>query len=163
MSVSSREELGDYYRPLAPGRYTLVVSKPGFKTFMVNLTVPTDGSGAQRHFVLAREGSSGSGEVAYSLKNLSLGSSSSGGGGGAEGTPEAAAADSSSSSSGALPWRKSRAAQHAGGGQAGAAARDAQAVRSRDRLLMLVTGGIIVYGLWITHARLQRRTHQRRA
>ncbi|KAL4422479.1 hypothetical protein ABPG75_008676 [Micractinium tetrahymenae] len=136
MSVFSREGLGDYYRPLAPGRYTVLVTKEGYRPFMVNLTVPTDGSGAQRHFVLAREGSSSGGEVAYSLKSLG----GSGGEGGAEG---------------ALPWRSDAAAAGSDSG--------VPASRARDRLLMLAVGAAVVYGLWLTHSRLQRRTHQRRA
>lgn len=135
MSVLTREGLGDYYRPLAPGRYTVTVTKEGYKPFTVNLTVPTDGSGAQRHFVLAREGSSGGGEVAYSLKSL--------GSGGSEG-----------GAAGALPWHSGAAAADSGG---------AHPSRGRDRLLMLAVGAAVVYGLWLTHSRLQRRTHQRRA
>lgn len=135
VSVVSREGLGDYYRPLAPGRYTVRVTKEGYKPFTVNLTVPTDGSGAQRHFVLAREGSSSSGGVAYSLK--SLGASSGEGG-----------------ALGALPWR---------GGAAAAAGDKVPSSRERDRLVMLAVGAAVVYGLWLTHSRLQRRAHQRRA
>lgn len=135
VSIISRDGLGDYYRPLAPGRYTVRVTKEGYKPFTVNLTVPTDGSGAQRHFVLAREGSSSSGGVAYSLK--SLGASSGEGG-----------------ALGALPWR---------GGAAAAAGDKVPSSRERDRVVMLAVGAAVVYGLWLTHSRLQRRAHQRRA
>ncbi|KAL4436066.1 hypothetical protein ABPG77_005514 [Micractinium sp. CCAP 211/92] len=135
MSVLTREGLGDYYRPLAPGRYTVQVTKEGYEPFTVNLTVPTDGSGAQRHFLLAREGSGGSGQVAYSLKSLGSGSGEGGAGG-------------------ALPW-------HSGAAAAGSS--EVNPSRGRDRLLMLAVGAVVVYGLWLTHSRLQRRTHQRRA
>jgi len=151
MSVLSRDAGGDYYRPLAPGRYTVLVSKEGYKTFAVNLTVPADGSGAQRHFVLAREGSSGSGEVTYSLKTpVSSSSSSSSGGGSSEG---------GGGGSGSLPWKD----KGQGGAHEGSLDYDVTATRARDRLLMLLSGAGVVYGLWLTHSRLQRRTHQRRA
>lgn len=135
MSVLTRDGLGDYYRPLAPGRYTVQVTKEGYEPFTVNLTVPSDGSGAQRHFLLAREGSGGSGQVAYSLKSLGSGSGEGGAGG-------------------ALPW-------HSGAAAAGSS--EVNPSRGRDRLLMLAVGAVVVYGLWLTHSRLQRRTHQRRA
>ena len=147
--VVSREGAGDFYRPLAPGRYTLVVSKEGFKPFSVNLTVPADGSGAQRHFVLAPEGSSSSGEVAYSLRNLAHPPDSS-----TEGS------EGDGSSGGGLPWNEG------GGGSAlsGAALSLQAATRAKDRVLMMSLGALVVYGLWVTHSRLQRRTgHQRKA
>lgn len=43
---------GDYYRPLAPGRYTLLVRKDGYMPSRSNVTVPEDGSGVMRNFVL---------------------------------------------------------------------------------------------------------------
>lgn len=146
----SREGVGDFYRPLAPGRYTLVVSKEGFKPFSVNLTVPADGSGAQRHFVLAPEGSSSSGEVAYSLRNLAHPPDSS-----TDGSEGDGSSDGSS-----LPWKE-------GGGDgalSGAALSLQAATRAKDRVLMLSLGALVVYGLWVTHSRLQRRSaHQRKA
>lgn len=136
--VLSREGLGDYYRPLAPGRYTVVVSKPGYTPVTANLTVPADGSGAQRHFVLAPEASGREGGVIYSLKAA---------------LPAGAAADP------ALPWQKgSRKAQL---GELGLDGLDA--TRGRDRLYLLGAGAACAYGLWVTHARLKRRAHSRRS
>ncbi|KAI7836828.1 hypothetical protein COHA_009329 [Chlorella ohadii] len=145
--VLSRAGLGDYYRPLAPGRYTVVVSKEGYKPFAANFTVPADGSGAQRHFVLAREDSSWSGEVAHAPRFLV--------GAAAEGTPTA-----DGSAGGALPW-KARLGL-GGGGDAGQLWA-VEETRGRDRLLMLGAGAACAYGLWITHSRLKRRSHPRRA
>jgi hypothetical protein len=143
--------VGDFYRPLAPGRYTLVVSKEGFKPFSVNLTVPADGSGAQRHFVLAPEGSSSSGEVAYSLRNLAHPPDSSTDGSESDG----------SSDGGSLPWKKGGGA---GGALSGAVLSLQAATRAKDRVLMLSLGALVVYGLWVTHSRLQRRSgHERKA
>ena len=152
--VASRAGAGDFYRPLAPGRYTIVVSKPGFKPFAANLTVPADGSGAQRHFVLAREGSSWGGEVAFSPRGL--------GGGGAvtQGGGASAAADGG----GALPWTAGRKGGEGLDGEPALGMLSAvEATRGRDRLLMLGAGAACVYGLWVTHTRLKRRSHQRRA
>lgn len=144
--VLSRTGLGDYYRPLAPGRYTVVVSKAGYKPFAANFTVPPDGSGAQRHFVLAREGSSWAGEMAHAPRFL------------AGAAPEDAAA--ASGGGGLLPW-KARLGLN-GSGDAGQQW-TAEETRSRDRLLMLGAGAACVYGLWVTHSRLKQRSHPRRA
>lgn len=145
--VVSRAGQGDYYRPLAPGRYTVVVSKPGYKPFAANFTVPADGSGAQRHFVLAKEGSSWGGEMAHAPRFL--------GGAAPEG---AAAADSGGGSF--LPW-KARLGLN-GSSEAGQPW-SVEETRSRDRLYLLAAGAACMYGLWVTHSRLKRRSHPRRA
>jgi hypothetical protein len=139
-SVLTRDGFGDFYRPLAPGRYTVTVSKAGFKPLSVNLTVPEDGSGAQRHFVLAREGSSSEGEVAYTPHGLA---------------PTAAAEGGGS----VLPWK---AARRRGGGGPDAAGTLTAATRARDRMLMMGAGVLVVYGLWVTHRRLSPRSLMRR-
>jgi hypothetical protein len=51
-SVHSGWQHGDYYRPLAPGRYTLVVRSEGYMPSRSNVTVPENGSGVVRNFVL---------------------------------------------------------------------------------------------------------------
>jgi len=50
--VKSNSVFGDYYRPLAPGKYTVVVRREGYPTARSNITVPEDGTGAIRDFVL---------------------------------------------------------------------------------------------------------------
>ena len=50
--VKSHPVWGDYYRPLAPGKYTVVVRKEGYPTARSNITVPEDGKGVIRDFVL---------------------------------------------------------------------------------------------------------------
>lgn len=49
--VQSRPDFGDFYRPLGPGKYTLVVTAPGYPPREVNITVPEDGRGVSRVFV----------------------------------------------------------------------------------------------------------------
>eukprot|EP00887_Chlorella_sp_A99_P003980 scaffold11.g3980.t1 len=51
--VHSRAKWGDYYRPLAPGEYKVTVSKAGYRSATALVTVPADGSGVRRDFVLA--------------------------------------------------------------------------------------------------------------
>lgn len=51
-AVRSGWKHGDYYRPLAPGRYTLLVRGEGLVPSRSNVTVPADGSGVVRNFVL---------------------------------------------------------------------------------------------------------------
>lgn len=155
-AVQSHAQRGDFYRPLAPGRYTVTLSHPGFKPLTHNLTVPADGSGAQRHFLLVAEGSPGEGGVAFSLKALARSE---------EAAAAAAAAGGGSDGGGTLPWkgmRKGGPADREGGGLL--APRDGvTATRGRDRLVMLGSGVLVVYGLWLTHTRIRKRSHPRRA
>ena len=125
-------------------RYTVVVSKEGYQTLAANLTVPADGSGAQRHFLLAAEGAEGGGEITHSLRSLGK-------------TAEGVAPDGAAAA--ALPWHGGRKGEPGGGAEDGGGE---GGTRSRDRWLMLATGGVCVYGLWSTHLRLQRRSHTRR-
>ena len=135
----SRDKFGDYYRPLAPGRYTVVVSCEGYKPLSINLTIPEDGSGAQRHFLLAPESSSGSSEVSYSLRMLAqpgeVGS--------------------------VLPWKAARAPRRSSAEAGISGGAEPTTSRGRDRLLMLGAGAATVYGLLITHRRLQRKSLRR--
>ena len=137
--ATSREGLGDFYRPLAPGRYFVEVSKPGFKPFTTNITVPADGSGAQRHFVLAPEGSSSDSAMAFGLRSLGRGELRDGSGA----HLAAAAGDGGVGPGGGMMF------------EAGS--------HLRNHLGMLTLGGVVVWGLWHTHQRLQRRSHQRKA
>ena len=50
--VKSSSAYGDYYRPLAPGKYTVVVRREGYPTARSNVTVPADGRGVVRDFVM---------------------------------------------------------------------------------------------------------------
>lgn len=50
--VFSRPQFGDYYRPLAPGEYKVVVQKPGFEALVVDIIVPADSTGLRQDFVL---------------------------------------------------------------------------------------------------------------
>lgn len=52
MIVKSTVEFGDFYRPLAPGKYTITVQKEGYTTFRTNVTVPRDGRGVSKDFIL---------------------------------------------------------------------------------------------------------------
>mgnify|MGYP001810808994 CR=1 FL=1 len=122
----------------------MVVSKEGYQTLAANLTVPADGSGAQRHFLLAAEGAEGGGEITHSLRSLGK-------------TAEGVAPDGAAAA--ALPWHGGRKGEPGGGAEDGGGE---GGTRSRDRWLMLATGGVCVYGLWSTHLRLQRRSHTRR-
>lgn len=45
---------GFFARPLAPGRYTLVATAPGYQPAEATVTVPADGSGAVAAFSLKR-------------------------------------------------------------------------------------------------------------
>ena len=51
-TVRSGWQHGDYYRPLAPGRYTLLVRREGYMPYRSNVTVPDSGAGVVRNFVL---------------------------------------------------------------------------------------------------------------
>ncbi|GAB4823357.1 hypothetical protein N2152v2_010403 [Parachlorella kessleri] len=51
--VKSKSPYGDFYRPLAPGDYTVMFSAPGYVTETTNVTVPGDGSGVGLDVFLA--------------------------------------------------------------------------------------------------------------
>lgn len=51
-TVTSGNTFGDYYRPLAPGTYTVQVRKTGYTTAQSTVTVPASGAGVVRDFVL---------------------------------------------------------------------------------------------------------------
>ena len=154
-AIRSHPQRADFYRPLAPGRYTVTVARAGFKPLVHNFTVPADGSGAQRHFLLVPEGSPGEGAVAFSLKSLARSE--------ATATAAAAAAAAADGGGGALPWKGLRKGGP-GGREGGALLVDGVASsRGRDRLLLLASGVFVVYGLWLTHTRIRKRTHPRRA
>jgi hypothetical protein len=53
--VKSNSIYGDFYRPLAPGKYTVVVRREGYPTARSNITVPADGAGVIRDFVLRQK------------------------------------------------------------------------------------------------------------
>ena len=53
--VKSNSVYGDFYRPLAPGKYTVVVRREGYPTARSNITVPEDGTGVIRDFVLRQK------------------------------------------------------------------------------------------------------------
>lgn len=57
----SRQPLGDFYRPLAPGQYGVLVAAEGYASFSANVTVPEDGSGVALDVVLLPLGPAGSG------------------------------------------------------------------------------------------------------
>lgn len=59
MVVKSTAEFGDFYRPLAPGEYTVIVEKEGYNTIRTNVTVPKDGRGVIKHLTLQMRKSSG--------------------------------------------------------------------------------------------------------
>ena len=51
-TTKSNEALGNYHRPLAPGKYTLVANKEGYKVATAAITVPASGNAVVRNFVL---------------------------------------------------------------------------------------------------------------
>ncbi|KAL4531307.1 hypothetical protein Ndes2437A_g08645 [Nannochloris sp. 'desiccata'] len=51
---NSGAKFGDYYRPLAPGKYTITVKKAGYKSASVAVVVPRNGKGVIRNFVLKK-------------------------------------------------------------------------------------------------------------
>ena len=53
--VHSGPTHGDFYRPLAPGKYTVVVRREGFSPSRANITVPASGAGVVRDFVLRQK------------------------------------------------------------------------------------------------------------
>ena len=53
-TTTSGKLLGDYYRPLVPGKYTVEVSKAGYKTTTAKVIIPKDGSGVVLDFVLKK-------------------------------------------------------------------------------------------------------------
>ena len=50
--VRSSLPFGDFYRPLAPGDYTVTVTSRGYTSYSANVTVPADGSGASLRVAL---------------------------------------------------------------------------------------------------------------
>jgi hypothetical protein len=46
------KNFGFFARPLVPGTHTLVVAVDGYATAEADVTVPTDGSGVVKNFVL---------------------------------------------------------------------------------------------------------------
>lgn len=53
-TVTLTGKLGYYYRPLAPGKYTIEVTQKGYKPVKATVTIPTNGKGAVRDFVLKK-------------------------------------------------------------------------------------------------------------
>ena len=51
-TLQSGDTFGNFYRPLAPGRYTVTVRKTGYKPAQATVTVPTSGAGVARTFAL---------------------------------------------------------------------------------------------------------------
>lgn len=70
--VKSHPVWGDYYRPLAPGKYTVVVRKEGYPTARSNITVPEDGKGVVRDFVLRPKRTNTSTTVAAGRKAMMI-------------------------------------------------------------------------------------------
>jgi hypothetical protein len=52
--IKSKQRFGDFYRPLAPGVYTLTFTAAGFSPETVNVTVPDDRSGVALNVYLSR-------------------------------------------------------------------------------------------------------------
>ena len=52
--TKSGAKFGDYYRPLAPGKYKLTVKKAGYKTTSATVVVPASGKGVIQNFVLTK-------------------------------------------------------------------------------------------------------------
>jgi carboxypeptidase D len=53
-TTKSGPTFGDYYRPLAPGKYTITVKKAGYKSSTASVVVPSTGKGVIRNFVLTK-------------------------------------------------------------------------------------------------------------
>ena len=58
-SIKSGADFGNFYRPLAPGKWTVTASLPGHGNSSVPITIPEDGSGVVLEFQLAVLDSSG--------------------------------------------------------------------------------------------------------
>lgn len=52
--VQSHLPFGTFYRPLAPGKYKIRASAPGYSTSVIEVEVPADGSGTYLEFLLDR-------------------------------------------------------------------------------------------------------------
>eukprot|EP00884_Botryococcus_braunii_P009660 jgi/Botrbrau1/18696/Bobra.0386s0022.1 len=63
-SIPASAQFGDFYRPLAPGRWTLRASMPGYRSEEVAVQVPEDGQGAVHNFTLHKLASTASVEEA---------------------------------------------------------------------------------------------------
>lgn len=87
----SHQPFGDFYRPLAPGSYGVLVTREGCQPFSTNITVPEDGSGAVLDVILiAQPGGGGEAEggVAGSGDGGGSGSGSGSSGGGSSSSGE---------------------------------------------------------------------------
>jgi carboxypeptidase D len=51
---TSGTKFGDYYRPLAPGKYTITAKRAGYKPVTVSVVVPSTGKGVIQNFVLTK-------------------------------------------------------------------------------------------------------------
>lgn len=116
-TVKSKELHGDYYRPLAPGKYTIVVRKQGFTTERAQIEVPDGTNGIIRNFVLRRRSGKSGGRVGV-MDGKSAGEKSDDGDGKVEVFYEQ---------------------------------------KLHDGVLMVLIGGVVLNGLWITHKRLSGR------
>lgn len=54
-TVTTGSKYGNYYRPLAPGKYTVIVTSEGYSAMRANITVPSSGSGVKKDFVLKQK------------------------------------------------------------------------------------------------------------
>ena len=54
-TFSSGFDYGDFYRPLAPGKYSIEVSKKGYRTSFLNIRVPTTNEGVRLEITLRSE------------------------------------------------------------------------------------------------------------
>lgn len=55
LATFSSSKHGDFYRPLAPGEYTIIVKSDGYKTETVDVVIPADGTGLKHNFILTRK------------------------------------------------------------------------------------------------------------
>ena len=82
----SSRATGFYARPLAPGRYTVTATAPGFEAAKAEVDVPYGGAGAVLDFKLRRAGDGGSGGSSGGGETAATGAAAAGGaaaGGGA--------------------------------------------------------------------------------
>lgn len=56
-NITAGREFGDYYRPLAPGTYTLMATMPGYHPSSATVQVPESGQGVVHDFLLKPDGS----------------------------------------------------------------------------------------------------------
>ncbi|GAB4822565.1 hypothetical protein N2152v2_009611 [Parachlorella kessleri] len=153
-TVSSRQRFGDFYRPLAPGQYGILVSSDGYLPFSTNITVPADGSGAVLDVILqqsvgagsdmdadvAGPSTGGSDEQQSGTDSLSGGLLDAAGGGGVKG--------SSSSSNSEAQWRASRWVGTAG---------VRNGLQGTNGLVLVVAGALVLQALWVVQHRLRWR------